>query len=272
MNYFRMEKVSDSIVRIIDSVNVAMYLVIGETSACLIDTGCGFGDLKSFVETITDKPIIVVLTHAHLDHSGAASLFDTVYLSPKELEVYKVHGNDEYRSKYFNEFAEAMNIQLPKFNQERIRPFEVLNDNQIFDLGGVSLKFINVPGHTPGIMKVLIPELRTVIFGDACGRSVLLFEDWSEPVSSYKNNLLNFKTEYENDYDIVLRNHGSFESNKIILDNVIACCEDVLSGVDDKQETYVQGELCYRAKATDKESNRIDGVEGNVVYRFDKNY
>lgn len=53
MNY-RAEKLSEHIIRIIDMTGVSCYLIIGETKACLLDTCNGFGDIKEFVETLTD--------------------------------------------------------------------------------------------------------------------------------------------------------------------------------------------------------------------------
>jgi glyoxylase-like metal-dependent hydrolase (beta-lactamase superfamily II) len=43
-------------------------LLIGQQKAALIDTGCGIGNLRKAVEEITDKPVIVINTHTHLDH------------------------------------------------------------------------------------------------------------------------------------------------------------------------------------------------------------
>jgi hypothetical protein len=38
-------------------------LVISESKAALIDTGCGIGNLRAAVEAITDKPVMVINTH-----------------------------------------------------------------------------------------------------------------------------------------------------------------------------------------------------------------
>ena len=46
------------------------YLLIGEEKAMLIDPAYGDGDLRAFVETITDKPVMVCNTHGHFDHTG----------------------------------------------------------------------------------------------------------------------------------------------------------------------------------------------------------
>ena len=49
----------------------AMFLLVGEEKALLIDTGTGVFDLPLLLKTLTDKPVQVVLTHGHPDHAGA---------------------------------------------------------------------------------------------------------------------------------------------------------------------------------------------------------
>ena len=73
MGYFTSEKISDHVTRITNPSVVYSYLVEGDERAVLLDTGCGLGDLKAYVESLTDKPYEVVLTHGHVDHAGGAS-------------------------------------------------------------------------------------------------------------------------------------------------------------------------------------------------------
>ena len=70
----------------IDEFDVAsMYLLVGQEKAMLIDCGMGLGDLRGAVEMITDKPLIVVITHNHLDHTGNARQFEEIWMSPDDL-------------------------------------------------------------------------------------------------------------------------------------------------------------------------------------------
>ncbi len=58
-----------------------MYLLEGDEKALLIDTGYGAGNLKNFVMSLTDKPIVVVNTHYHPDHSAGNGEFEEVMVS-----------------------------------------------------------------------------------------------------------------------------------------------------------------------------------------------
>jgi hypothetical protein len=58
--------------------NTIVNLVVGEEKAALIDTGCGIGNLRSAIEDVTDKPIVVINTHTHADHLGGNYQFDEI--------------------------------------------------------------------------------------------------------------------------------------------------------------------------------------------------
>lgn len=144
-----------------------------------------------------------------------------------------------------------------------------IHDGDIFDAGGVHIQMILVKGHTPGIMCPLIQEDRIIIFGDACGVGVLLFDEYSSTVSEYKKSLEHLK-EFEDQYDTVYRNHGTFKSPKKLLENVIDCCL-ILEGKDDHVPVSFHGtELyaCHRLKENGQ--GRLDGKEGNILYSLDK--
>lgn len=269
MNYFKTEKLTENLIRIIDCIGVCCYLVIGSDRACLLDTGCGYGNIKKYVQTLTDKPIFVILTHGHYDHMGGASLFDEVYMNLDDLEVFKKHTDPSWRN-----YVSIQNDIVGKIPNEEHIPYanplliKGLKDGDCFNLGGEIVKMISVKGHTPGMMCPLLMKERTIIFGDACGVGVLLFDEYSSVVSEYKQSLLNLK-KLENEYDIVYRNHGTFTSQKELLDYVIECCNLILSGKDDHQPVTIHGISLFSAKRTG-ENGRLDGKEGNIMYTEDK--
>ena len=63
-----------------------MFLLIGTEKAMLIDCGMGIGDLRGAVEMLTDKPLIVVITHGHIDHTANARQFDEIWIHPKDQD------------------------------------------------------------------------------------------------------------------------------------------------------------------------------------------
>src|ERR1043166_7050777 len=46
------------------------YLITGERSAVLFDTGMGIGDMRRVMSELTKLPIAVLNSHTHFDHVG----------------------------------------------------------------------------------------------------------------------------------------------------------------------------------------------------------
>ena len=269
MSEFTKQPLSEHLWRITDSTATCCYLVVGTERACLLDTTNGLGDIKAFAESITDKPLFVILTHAHLDHMGGTGLFDEVWLNPADAPVYA------FKSSLAHRLVDAKNRLHRDLTAETLPPiytgtFRDLIDGQTFDLGGIHIQMISVPGHTPGMMCALLQEERTIIFGDACGVAVMLMDQFSSTVSEYRKSLLHLK-EYEGCYDTIYRNHGTFESPKELLDNVLECCDLVLAHEDDHQPIQLYGHDLFLAKALKPgTTSRADGKEGNLLYLAEK--
>ena len=78
-------KIDNSSYRIEDN-GVRSLLFIGTERALLVDTGFGnAGSLRNVVEALTDKPVMLVNTHADDDHTGCNHEFDCAYMHPAEM-------------------------------------------------------------------------------------------------------------------------------------------------------------------------------------------
>ena len=65
----------------------AMFLIVGSEKALLIDTGTGVCNLPAVVKFLTDKPLMVALTHGHPDHAGGNGFFEEIYCHPDDFEM-----------------------------------------------------------------------------------------------------------------------------------------------------------------------------------------
>lgn len=270
MDGFTHQKCSDHVWRIIDRTGVCCYLVEGSEKACLLDTTNGLDDIRAEAESLTSKPIFVILTHAHLDHMGGSALFDEVWMNPADMPVYRFKTSPEHR---LYDARNRLHLEVEDLSQlpgVYAAPFKPLEDGQCFDLGGITIEMVSVPGHTPGMMCALLREDRAMLFGDACGVAVMLMDEFSSCVSEYRQSLLHLK-EYEDRYDTIYRNHGTFASPKELLDNVIECCTLVLEGRDDHVPFSIYGHdlfICH--KLAPGSTERADGRQGNLLYLAEK--
>ena len=124
--------------------NTTMYIIEGSKKAMLIDTGSRCEKLEEVVRQITQKPLVVVVTHIHGDHSGNMNQFDEVY------------------------FHAADTVLLNSFNPYKGK-IHFVGDGYKFDLGGTTLEVLFTPGHTPGSIVLLDRKAGNCYSGDAFG-------------------------------------------------------------------------------------------------------
>jgi glyoxylase-like metal-dependent hydrolase (beta-lactamase superfamily II) len=119
-----------------------MYLVEGDEKALLIDTGTKCKKLDEVIRQVTQKPLLVVLTHTHYDHAGNIGYFDDIYLHPADTVLM----DHTYKGK-----------------------MHFVGDGYVFDLGNRPVRVIHMPAHTPG--SIVLADLQTgsCFSGDAFG-------------------------------------------------------------------------------------------------------
>jgi hydroxyacylglutathione hydrolase len=273
--YFKSEKISESVTRIVGPAGELMYLVEGKKRAALIDTGTGVGDLRTFVENLTMKPYFVLLTHGHVDHAMGAPAFDEVYMNPADKEVFTSHSDFTVR-KEFLQMSMAENYAIVK--EEDFTPIEPSDryksvlPGDIFDLGGLHLEICVGAGHTPGLVTILLVEERTLILGDACNYFTFLFDEYALGVTSYEKTLIELDRKTKGRYDRVYLSHGDGDAPKEMLDSVLAVCEDIKAGRTDDVPFDFMEYKAFIAKKTDHTMRRLDGGLGNIIYSKEKVY
>jgi glyoxylase-like metal-dependent hydrolase (beta-lactamase superfamily II) len=120
-----------------------MYIIEGTERAMLIDVGTQCEKLDEVVRKITNKPLIVVLTHYHPDHAGNIRYFDEVYMHPLDTAI--------------------------KLDIEFNGKFRWLQDGDVFDLGNRKIEVAWLPGHTPGSIVLLDRTINAAYIGDTYG-------------------------------------------------------------------------------------------------------
>lgn len=274
MVHFKTEKVSDRVTRIYGICTELMYLVTGEEKAALIDTGSGFGSLKSVIKKLTDKPVIVLLTHGHTDHAMGTAEFETVYMNHEDDYIFGPHGEKTFRWEGVAMSSEYQKVEGEDYiPTDDCRRFYPMKEGDIFNLGGISIEIFGCSGHTKGSVVMLLREERMLLLGDACNQNTFLFEDYSLPVETYENSLKRLKALTDGTYNVVLASHGNGNLPVDIIEGVIQVCEDIKEGnVDDVPMTF-RGNLGLTAKRTKEGGvDRVDGGSGNIVYNRERIY
>lgn len=126
---------------------VRAFVVAGETSAILIDTGAGGVNLRQAVLSLTNLPVRIVNTHSHFDHISGNSAFDMRFAHPMEI------------------------ASLAKAGYEAL-PVSTGNG---FDLGGRILQVVGLPGHTPGSIGLWDAQAGVLFAGDVVAKNRPVF-------------------------------------------------------------------------------------------------
>lgn len=264
---FKTEKLTKRVTRIYAFSTELMYLVEGDHMAALLDTGSGIGSLKACVGKLTDKPVIVLLTHGHVDHAMGVGEFDNVYMNREDDYIYKVHSDADFRRDGLalcapeHGVTEADLLPVPDCTV-----FKDLKDGDCFDLGGVHIEIFTCPGHTKGSVVMLIPEERAVLLGDACNYFTFMFDTYSTSITEYEQSLQRLDQLLSDRFDTVYLSHGDGNGHKEIIQDVLAVCHDIKAGNTDDVPFEFMGTTGLIAKAMTPQMERVDGGRGNIVY------
>lgn len=246
---YQTQKLSDHLYLIEENLSggqfpVRMFLVVGEKRAALIDTGLGTGDLKKEVASITDLPVLVLHTHGHIDHTGADSQFENVFLHEEELPFFA--GEVELR-KADEQRRALIRIQLgdsfPLYSDDpvahRDKPsvirYQKIADGDRFDLGNVELQVIATPGHTTGSLSFVNRRDGYAFTGDGIA-DIHWFDN---PTGMYIEDFLQMLHHFEGNagpLDCIYAAHLSDAFDMGLLHDLQQAAEEILQGASDSFE------------------------------------
>jgi len=172
--------------------HVNSYLVEGEDLAVLMDTGLGICDIRSVVRRLSGKPVLVVNTHHHFDHSGGNLLFEDIAIHRTGEPLLAAAPPEGLASGYMAYVARLLDAWQPYKEADdlyfhlltgetlprplpatfdpaeyAIRPSRatrLLDDGEEIDLGGRTLRVLHSPGHSPDSI-CLFDEKNGLLFG-----------------------------------------------------------------------------------------------------------
>lgn len=165
------------------------FLINDDTSECIIiDGGENYSKIIETLNSLKVKPVALLLTHAHFDHSLNAKLIQQdgvkVYASVKESE--KLRNGQTLGERFHKE-------------QERFSPdYEFLNDETL-EICGIKVKVILTPGHTDGSATFIVDDMMftgDTLFFESIGRTDFPTGSMAEMRESIKK-LYNFEGEYK---------------------------------------------------------------------------
>lgn len=167
--------------------NASIIWCTETNAAAIVDPG---GDAKKLISKINELGVKlekILLTHAHLDHVGAATdlakEFDLPIIGPEKQDAFWLQGLP----------AQSQMFGFPL--TEPFDPDQWLEEGDQIQLGNESFDVLHIPGHTPGHVVFYNKSIETVWVGDvlfngSIGRTDFPKGDHNQLITGIKTKLL----------------------------------------------------------------------------------
>ncbi len=155
------------------------YLVEGDNEALAIDSGYGCGNVREYLQTLTDKPVKnIANTHDHFDHTANNAYFDCAFMSAETKPLATMP------------FKSFEGIDFP-----RDYKIQVIDEGYVFHLGNRDLLTFKIPDHAAGSLAFLDKKERILFSGDEIGMpmgkmlngSVEKFEGFMKKLAAHRH-------------------------------------------------------------------------------------
>ena len=211
------------------------YLVEGEDEALAIDSGYGCGNVREFMQSLTEKPLrYIVNTHDHFDHTANNAYFECAYMSEETKPLATMP------------FKSFEGIEFP-----RDYKIQVIDEGYVFHLGNRDLEVFKTPDHAVGSLVFLDRRERILFGGDEIGMpmgkrlngSVEKFAMHMEKLAAHRH-----------EFDVVCAGFGVLDAN--IIDKYLENAKYILAGnkgvAYDKPPfpkfTEIEGQIIYKRR------------------------
>lgn len=180
MENYRILPLRENLWAISELEKTVMYVINGRDRVLLLDTGFGTVPLRRVVGSLCgDKPVVVVNSHAHPDHSFGNNQFGCVCVGrfdePFSHRLPDAEELAKTRDMFFGEYLSAGGV-LPNWTPGPAPRIFVLQEGDTIDLGGFVLRVLETPGHTLGSVSLLEESCRWLFTGDL----ILTWEVWGQ--------------------------------------------------------------------------------------------
>lgn len=241
-------------VHVIDELHkVNLWLIEGEDRALLFDTGFGFIDFERLLPELTSKPVIVLNSHIHPDHSLGNNQFDEIYCG--KYDEPRAHDiiTEENKLKIYDDFFAKRTEEDPYttgWKPGPCRKIICLRDHQKIDLGGNEIEVLETPGHTLGSVSLLDRKHRLLFSGDM----ILTWQVWgqlreSSSLSVYLDSLKKMDA-YSSEYDYLAPGHTTAGTEYLLSNRLPAVYVEGVQNILDKkvegkpEKTFLGDGLC----------------------------
>ena len=170
-----------------------IWLVRGRDADMLVDTGLGVSSLKLHLAELLDKPLKVVASHVHFDHSGSCHEFDQVFIHANEHEALCSGDQDLMLALPEQKFVPQEDFDLLPYEGFSASEYAVkacpqankLRHGDVIDLGDKAFEVMHLPGHSPGSIGLFERKTGQFFSGDVVYDGELLDQLSASVIDDY---------------------------------------------------------------------------------------
>ncbi len=239
--------INDHVWLLDDHHEATCYVVAGTKQAAVIDTSIGLSNIRETAASLTPLPLICINTHGHGDHMGGNWSFDKAFMNLADLPLAEEWLSDPEMQEAMKQFG----ISFP--------PFEHVEDGQVFDLGGVKLETIYLPGHTAGEIVLLDRKDRMLFSGDGIIQHLWLQLDESLPIRTQIQSMERLLP-LRNSFDTILNGHIQAPYGAELFDTLLAALKDLAAG-------NTAGDIDYEWHGNVSKAHPYQPEDRRIVYK-----
>lgn len=210
-----------------------IYLVEGSEKALLIDTGCGVGDLKELLSSLTSLPIIVVNTHGHPDHVLGNVQFQNVHMAYEDTLLLEEYIKTDSRKLILENMLNGQytpNFSIDKWLNAKINNIIPIKNGHKFNLGDRDITVVSMPGHSAGCIGLLDEKEKLFFSGDSIGEcDMWIHYNDSMPLNTFLKSIKHVRL-ISDKFDKILPGHNMSPIQSDIIDEIIHGVSKIVNG------------------------------------------
>lgn len=248
-------KINESLYAITECNSTIMYFVIGKEKALLIDTGYGYQPVAEALKKLTNKEILVVLTHGHPDHGLGSYQFSKVMIHPDDIPRLKEDDNPEmkqmtidYRKTKIPALTEEMDVEAYLNTTLDHTQFLSIKEGDKIDLGEIVFDIYEIPGHSNGSIALVEKSKKWAFTGDTITKYNIWnhckFPEYVQPFSILLQSYRKMEKILDADY-LIYPAHGEKPITTYIIKELENALFDLVERYEDDQIIHTFIGDCY---------------------------
>jgi len=174
-----------------------LWLIKGRDADLLIDTGLGVSSLKLYLAELLDKPLKVVASHVHFDHSGGCHEFEQVFIPKTEHQALCSGDQQTIVSAPEIGFVPDSDFEAVPYQGFSACDYQVktcpqaqaLQHGDVIDLGDRAFEVMHLPGHSCASIGLYDAGQQQFFSGDVVSDGQLLDDLEDSVISEYLDSM-----------------------------------------------------------------------------------